>query len=174
MLIGCYQTALGAVPQQAQHLCQPLSNRQSLFSNRTLLFHLFQRTIRPLFSLFLIPVPHSSTCSPTLALGAYPTYYSITVLNFVMRLSSSKLHGDNRKERGFWFIFSQLWKYGRFFPGFTRFWGYQVDTSHKFTPSSSPCARSPPFLYEQLLKGSTLINMGMHLPRTNVLCVSSL
>ena len=48
-----------------------------------------------------LPVP------PTSALGAYPTYHSITVLNFVMRLSSSKFHGDNRKVRGFRYIFSQ-------------------------------------------------------------------
>ena len=35
-------------------------------------------------------------------------------------------------------------------PGFPCFWGYQVDASPKFSPFPYPCARSAPFLYEQL------------------------
>ena len=62
---GAIRQPVGQFPQQAQHPCQPLSNRQSLISNHTLLFPLFQQTMRPLFSLFLNPCsPSSFTCSP--------------------------------------------------------------------------------------------------------------
>ena len=86
--------------------------------------------------------------------GNFQTVSLQLLTNDIMLIKAPVCHPANficdiREDPGFWYVFSQLWKYN----GFLRFRGCQVDASPKFHPFLSPCARSDPFLYEQHIFG---------------------
>ena len=65
-------------------------------------------------------------------------------------LSSSKFHRKQHDSVSDLIHFLLIVDIRWILPGFPCFWGYQVDASPKFSPFPYPCARSAPFLYEQL------------------------
>ena len=77
-------------------------------------------------------------------------------------LSSRKCHRGSLESTGFWYIFSESWIYGGFFPGFPLFYGYQADASPKFPLLHLHAPELHHFFMNNTFIGSKPINMGMH------------
>ena len=91
---GIEKSSPKLIPSPKSQNPNPNSQNQiaNYYSKTPKTFPLFQQTIRPSISLFFIPVPPATLpVPPTSALGAYPTYYSTTVLYFVMLRKTMKM-----------------------------------------------------------------------------------
>ena len=77
-------------------------------------------------------------------------------------LSSSKFHRGILESAGFWYIFSKSWIYGRFFPGFPFFLGYQRMPPPDFPLLHLHAPEVHNVFINNTFLGSQLESMGMH------------